>query len=523
MDDKIITTFQERRQIDEAVAGLAHTSSEPEMVQAVQRITQTHEPKLILPALRKYLNTSSSRMRGGLGRLAALLPRPETVALLHKEAARRDNHTQSRLTAALILDRFLQVEVSPGLMGDLKDPDIIVMQSLQEALEEGRDNRHVLLEYVRQMQQESEDVAFLVLDLLGRQAEVDQPELLRLIAHDSRAAVADAALSRLSALRDPAVAAQSTAALHALQSSLPADRAQAAARHLRKLRLAGVRWEPTPPHGWWALLTPCDFQGSQTLLFLHNEDESGGTLIGLRINRVTGILETFGSEMIERQHLPPRRQVGELLSISLTQGESTLFLEVPYEYARHTLQQCLQVAAHDLPEEFTLYTPYLFSHSTEPVSPDISELLDAGPDLWQQEARDLSQSTETLLSHPAMAGWWFLQDRGGYANGPGNTHDPTGQNWPQADENPLPNLPTEELHRLARSLVAENSAQELAERFRQALLAQAGWLHIAGYPSYALHAVYIAESLRHVPLLSHPLLLQMIAIGYYHLQGRRRT
>ena len=513
MSEKIINTFQQRRQVDEAIAALANTSSEAEMVKAVQRIIQEHAPRLILPTLRKYLNTGSSQMRGGLGRLAAQLPQPETVALLRKETSRRDNPTQTRLTAALILERFLQVEVSAGLIGDLRDPNIIVLQSLQEALEEGRANRHVLLEYVRQMRQENQDVAFLVLDLLGQLASEDQPELLRLIAYDSRTAVAEAAITRLNALRESAVAAQSAAALHALQSSLQPDLAQVAARQLRKLRLTGVRWQPTPADDWWALLTPCDFQGSQHLWFLRSGNEADGTLIGLRINRMGGLLEAFGSESVDRQHLPPRRDDGELLSISLAPGDNAVFLAIPYAYARHCLQQCLEshwrAPAHALPEEFTLYNPFIFQHSAGANSPQMSALLESGPGLWAQGDGDLSQVTERLLGHPAMAGWFLpLQN--------------TDADRPQTGERPMANLSMETLERLARSIVSENLPQELAEQLRQALLAQAAWLHIAGHQGYARHAVYVAESLRHEQLHSHPLLLQMIALGFQQFQGRIR-
>ena len=109
--------------VEEAVAGLADLSSEAAMVQEVQKIARDHAPSMVLPAIRKHLNTDSSQMRGGLGRLAALLAGPETVAMLRKEAGRRDNPTQSRLTAAMILERFLEVEISAGLMGDSERPE----------------------------------------------------------------------------------------------------------------------------------------------------------------------------------------------------------------------------------------------------------------------------------------------------------------------------------------------------------------------------------------------------------------
>ena len=493
MSEKIINTFQQRRQIDAAIAALADTLSESELEQAVKRISQEYAPTLILPALRKHLNTESSQMRGGLGRLAALLPQPETVALLRKEAGRRDNPTQSRLNAAMILERFLQAQVSPGLMADLNDTNLIVMQSLQEALEAGRANRHILLEYVLQMRQESQDVAFLVLDLLGQLAEVDQPELLRLIAYDSRPAVAEAAVTRLGGLRDPVAATESAAALHALQASLLPDSGQAAARQLRKLRLAGFRWEAAPADDCWALITPCDFQGSQHLWFLRDESETEGTLIELRINRMAGILETLGSESVDRQYLPPRRRVGEMQSISLTPEKSSVFLTIPYAYARHCLQHILErhweAAGRALPEEFTLYNPFIFQHSAGAISEGLAALIGSGPEVWTKEEGDLSQVTGALLGHPAMAGW-FLPVQKTDSEGEVEAHDQLGQLLPPTGEHPLANLPPEALERLARSIVAENVPQELAVQLRQALLGQAAWLHLAGHQSYARRAVY---------------------------------
>ncbi len=523
MGEKVVNRFQLRRKIDEAVAALADCSSEAELVQSVEAIVQEHAPTLVLSALRKHLNSESSQMRGGLGRLAARLPEVESVALLRKEAGRRDNPTQTRLTAAMILEKFLDVEVPPGLMGDLNDPHLVVKQSLQEALEAGRANRQVLLEYVLQMRQESQEVAFLILDLLGQLAEADQPALLQLIAYDDRAAVAEAAIARLGALRGPAVAGQSAAALQALKYSLRPELARLPERQLRKMSLAGVGWEPVASDDWSALISPCSFQGTQHLLLVRYEEKAGGTLISMRINRMVGILDSFGNESVEREQLPPRRPEGEMLSVSLTREEHQVFLSVPYAYARESLESCLEshwrAGGRGLAGEFTLYCPLIFAYSAGTIADGLSDLLASGPALWKQGEEELSQATGTLLGHPAMAGWVLRigdVDREAAAKARERVADDAALEGRPSFAALEPGL----LEGVARAIVKENVPQELAEQLRRALLAQAGWLHIAGHHSYARRAVYTAESLRHEPLDSHPLLLQMIVLGLLNFEDR---
>jgi len=516
MSEKTVNTFQLRREIDSAVAALAECTSEEEQVQSVEAIVRKHPSTLVLPALRKRLNSASSQMRGGLGRLAARLPHDESVALLRKEAGRRENATQTRLTAAMILERFLNVEVPPGLMGDLSDPHLVVKQSLQEAQEAGRFNRQVLLEYVLQMRQESEEVAFLVLDLLGQLAEADQPELLRLIAYDDRAVVAEAAMASLGALRGPGVAEKSAAALQALKCSLRPDLARVAARQLRKMSLAGVGWEPLFAEGWSALISPCSVQGTQHLWLVRYGEEAGGTLIGMRINRVVGILDTFGNEEVEQAQLPPRRPVGDMLSVSLAREEHNILLSIPYAYARHALESCLEnhweADGRGLAGEFALYCPLIFAHSAGAMADDISDLLGSGPSLWGQVEEDLTQVTGTLLGHPAMAGWVLpVGDVDGSVGAEARGRVRRGGAPPGRQV--IDVLDAETLENVARSIAGKGVPQGLAEQLRRALLAQAGWLHIAGQQGYARRAVYAAESLRHEPLHSHPLLLQMIALG----------
>lgn len=518
MSNKVIHSLRDRRLVEEAVAGLADTKSEAELEREVQRIAGEYAPELVLAAVRRHLGTVSSQLRGGLGRLSALMAGPETSSMLRKEAGRRENSTQIRMNAAMILEKFLQVEVSAGLMGDLRDPNLIVMQSLQEAVEAARSNRQVLLEYVRQMRQENQDVAYLVLELVGHLAEADQPELLRLIAYDSRRGVAETALDRLSSLRGPGVGTQSASALHTLQATLPPDQAQAAARNLRKLQLAGVPWELKRSDGWWTLLSPSDLQGTQHLWFLENGNGDEGRLVGIRLNEAVGILSAFGFENVGGRHLPSRRKVGESLSISTAPGESTVFVTVPYSYARHCLHRALERhwggrPKRALPEEFTLFCPFLFQCGAGQISEEISSLLTSGPELWEEGREALSRVTVALLEHPAMAGWILPPGESEGDIGENRRLPPVGDLVGDGLQSPT-GMSLEKLGKLAASFVSKEGPRELTEQLRHGLLAQAGWLHFAGDRKLARHAVYIAESLLNEELHSHPLLLHMIGLGF---------
>jgi hypothetical protein len=78
MTNKIINTFQQRRQLEQAVADLA---------QVVRAIAHAFPHELILPLLVKHLDTPNGQIRGGLGHLAALLPAEEVLSALRSVAA----------------------------------------------------------------------------------------------------------------------------------------------------------------------------------------------------------------------------------------------------------------------------------------------------------------------------------------------------------------------------------------------------------------------------------------------------
>ena len=125
----------------------------------------------------------------------------------------------------------------------------------------------------------------------------------------------------------------------------------------------------------------------------------------------------------------------------------------------------------------------------------------------------------SLLGHPAMANWVLSTgNMGEDSSEPGGRAEDSERG--RTGLQPLAGLPMEELAKLARNVVSEEVPQELSEQLRQALLAQAGWLHYAGHQSFARHAVFVAESLNHKQLHSHPLLLQ-IDCAWFHSEPRR--
>ncbi|MBX2997082.1 MAG: hypothetical protein KF893_01125 [Caldilineaceae bacterium] len=512
MSDKLINTFHFRRKLNAAIEALGETSSETELLEQVRAIIRTYDPELILTVLRKFLDNSSSQLRGGLGRLATLLPYEEVVTALRHDAANRNNPTQARLTAALILERFLHAEIPPALMSDLKDPEVVVMQSLQEAIAEGKQNRYVLLDYVRQMRQESEDVALMVINLIEKLPPEDRPELLRLITYDMRVRVAKSALERLSALRQPTIAPRAAEILFTLSLNLSPDLADLAERNLRKLRFSGVVYDPPPISEWRALLTPCTLNGEQDLWFLRSNRKSG-TIIGIHLDNHGGVKETFGSEDVETLYMPPKRQIGEMISIAVAGNTPYVFLEAPVAYARWHLSQILdrhwqQQPRQPLPDEYTLHNFDLFRHAKPQLDPALADLLASGPTLWAAEGTQLEQIAAEFLRHPAMSGWFFQEQ---------SMKEALLRTSHQQEPVNLVSL----LTTLMTKMFEDDAAEPMMRRLQTALRAQAGWLLIAGHERNAQYAMLLAESFEHVPLHQHPLTALMVEIGLMLTLNRR--
>gem|GEM_PF-532263 len=508
---KVIDTFQARRRAGQALDSLAHVDLEPTLLEQVRHIAATYPPHVLIPELVKRLGTRSSQLRGGLGRLAALLPSEQIVPALRNAAANRANSPAVRLTATLILERFLGEEVPGALLSDITNPEDVVMQSLQEAIDESQRTPRVLLEYVRQMRQEDAGVAFMVLDLLSRIPGEQRVDLLRLIAYDPRPQVARAAIQQLERIRQGEGGRLAARALHVLRVDLPPALAQQAERAGRKLRFAGAVHTPPEPRGWRALLGALLPSGDQEIWFLQQGEGPGaisweGIFINVRVNALRGLEQSFGDLQVPTYHFPIPRQEGEMLSIT-GPVETNIYLEVSFDYARWRLRQHLAQHHADgprpLPEEYTLFSPHLWEYALPPEpEPALQEFLASGPALWAEvNAEILEIASADLLQHPAMQ-LWFFQDSRLLA-------------WARdalSNEEPYSLEPT--ARQMLQELLASPERAELLARLEAGLRGQAEWFAMAkGSKGHARQALLLAESLGRLPPEEHPFLQGMMVRG----------
>lgn len=518
MPDKIINSFQQRRQLAQAVEELGETRSEAELLTQVRSMVHTFPHDLLLSQLVKLLDTPNGQLRGGLGHLAALLPPEETVPTLRSTAANRNNSPQARITAGLILERFLGETLPPALLGDLNQSNEVAFQSLLEAVEEGEHNRHVLLEYVSQLRETNEATAKMVMQLLDRLPPDQQLGLYRLIAQDDRPNVARTARTRLEQVVTQTPTPQGVATLHALQAMLPPEPAADLARTLRKLTFAGHRYTPPAPDHWRALCSPADIGGNYTIWFVYtpplgessdqgateethaeeNRGASTGVLLGVVLNAARGILQTYGSEIIPRDQLPPQRAVGELVPVRTDGGGQATLLEVPFDFGRLRLVQAQ--AAHfeqeePLPGEYRLYGDCIWAFASPQPDPTIEVYFDT--DSEPVEPVDLEQATDHLLGHPALAAW--------------RSQNRIFTQGLDARNAALRDLPAHELAAIVlRELAQRPERVQLTSALSQALRLQAAWMHIAGDPESAQRAQALAAATAVLPISQNPLLARLI-------------
>jgi hypothetical protein len=535
--DGIIHTFQQRRQLEEELDALAVTNSQAALQGAVRRLAERYPTALLLAGITRRLGTPNSQLRGGLGQLCTLLPAQEAADALRAVAGNRQKSPQERTTAALILQRFLDQPPPPGLLADLAGAEEAPYQSLLEAVAEGKRNRHVLLEYVTQMQEHPVDVAFMVLRLIDRLPPADEAELLRLIAHDARRPVAHAAIERLAAA---AAAPGGEACLRSLQTlvlSLLPEEAALAERSLRKLQFSGRRYAPPPAHGWQALLGPSDPSGYVSLWFVRhpgsrgaggkrsgeqsgdNQNEGGqaegdpddGVWLGFILSLQNGILQFSGSEGMQRSFLPPPAAAGELVTVRAGGGQTTVLLAAPFDVGRWLVRQAMQAhwsqpSPQPLPNEYVLYNDLLWQFPAPILPPALAAWWErtanppAQPATGGVSAAALAAAAQALVAEAAMEGWlrWSVA---------------TWQNVKYRSQQTPEVPPATLVSLLLRELGRMPDHRLLLQAMAAGLRVQTLWYAIAGDAANAERAALLAQATITLPITENPLLARLLERG----------
>ncbi len=503
MSDKIINTFQQRRQLEQAFDELATTNTEAGLRAAARTIVHTFPVDLVLAGLLKRLDSASGQMRGGLGHIAGLLDTDDVLPALRNVAANRGLPPQARLTAVSIAQRYLGTELPQVLLADLSDTEEIAFQSLREALDEARHNRYVLLEYVTQMQEHPEEIAWMVMAMLARVEPVERVELLRLIAQDERPAVAKGALQQLETLALDGVGT-AVRALHVLQVALRGELAEQADRSQRKARFRGNAYTPPSTESWRALLNSADPNGAQSLWLLRmpTERNEAGVMIGYVHSELVGMTHFFGTESMDQTLLPQPAALGTPVTVTMDSGHTAAMLEVPFDYARWLLLQALNKRAAIYPNEalageYKLYNDLIWQFA-------LPTPVEGAWPLWQYQApnsaaavtdrsaTERQELADRIFRHPLMEQWQLH---------PWTT-------LPPAERNTLPRQ--ELVKALVNQMAQRQESKQLAEALAAGLRAQASWLFLAGERDLATEMSQLAAQLPHLPVTENDVLVRLL-------------
>ena len=395
------------------------------------------------------------------------------------------------------------------MLADLAGNEDVPFQSLLEAVETARQNRHVLLEYVAQMQQHGMEVAFMVLGLIDRLNVGDRIDLLRLIAQDLRPPVARAAIDRLGQLAADDQGRPALRALHTLQPMLAPEYAPVVERMLRKLQFAGRRYAPPAPERWRALLTPADVGAYVSVWLVRDpapmQPETGAAL-GFVVNLQDGFVQFSGAEAVARKELPAPHAIGELAA--MPSGSRALLLEAPFDVGRWLVQQAL--AAHwnrstaaPLPDELRLYGDLVMEFAPPRLPQELAHLwaVQAPPADATPDYPALHAAAALLVTHPALRGWiqWSAAVWASI-----QIPAATQQDAPKAA---LIGVVLREIGHLSASV-------QLLRAMSLALRLIALWLAIANAQEQARAAVLTAAWLERLPVTENPFLQALLAADW---------
>ena len=483
---KIITTFQNRLEMEAALRSLGQADNDRALRQRAAEIVAQHGQK-ILPLLLAALDTPSPQVRAGLGFIAQQLERESAVAALRAAAHNRSLSDQARLAAIVILERFLEEDAEDAMYAGMAAPHELALQSLREMLAETHTDVAVLAEYFRQLDEEPDDVHLAMLRATRTLEGTEGVPVLSMFAQDANHLVAQEALQALGTIADSAAGL----ALQGLLPNLPPDLRQQAERSLQKLRLRGVAVPglQAAPATARCLASPITAEGFQVLWFWLPQTDGTALDMHLLVNIQTGIVAAGQTAAVYETAIPAAQPHGALLRGALDQP---LLQETSIDYGRRRLLALMPQhwhAGRSTPPLYRLLSPQLWQW-TSPAA--------AAPLPAETVAR--REDTPQVLHHPAMAAW-VMQSQPIYARA---EEILTGAEAPTSESF---------AHLVQETLRAQlNSGDLSAEALQAHLLAMAEWFMLAGEVHLSGLALAGARTLTEEPE-QHPLLLAMCDLG----------
>jgi len=481
----VLNSLQLRWEVERSLQDLRQADKPEEIVAALEKL-RGFPPEQVVDALVRNLDTDDPSWRARLGMLSRALPREETVEKLKKAALDRNKDEQTRATALMILERYLEVPIEPSLLSGFGSPEGVARQSVWEALRQTEEDPFVWLDYVQQLMEQPLDVILLVERVLASEENPRVATPLRLLALEGEAVVAQEALRLLGKLATK----EAASALYTLVPNLPFPLKDVASREYRKLSLRGI--EPTlvrpGAEGWRVLISPPDSAGKQFIWFVQQSEETqiAKVFLGLLVGHDKGIVEAVGrlDQKLE-EGFPPVSRTGTVHLVHLQPGGGYVpFLEASYGYGMHLLRSALEAnftSNTPLPTAYRLLSDTIWRWNV----PEYREKV------VKADTASLRSRTPELLDHIGFINW-FLMDEKLYLLA-----------WEHRDED-LPDKLPGQLRKSIRQWLDEFLTEETLENFRRWLKTMAEWLVNAEEPYLARLAVAASmktreDSFSHIP------------------------
>ena len=400
-DHPRILNFNDRLAIDRAVKDLAKARNAQEQDRMARKLAQRGRPAL--NALLRHLDASDPALRGGLGRLAQHLEPEMTIAALRRAAMDESRSDAARLTAVMLLERYLGQEIDPALAQRIPASYDVARESGEEAIAIAETEPLVLVEYAEQLLDEPPEIVHAVVQVIKDMDDPRRARLLMAVAAYAHPSLQQEIIQALGSMRDPLA----LDALHTLWHLTTPQLRPQIQRQLQKLRMAGVRQQATATlRGLWS---PVNAQGHSFLWLIREQDAGQADLLVLILHDELGIVYAAAYPDLDGSELPPRAAQGTVHQVRMVDSHhQVLLVELNPSLALTILDEAIEtLSALEVPwpGELVVFGHWLWSGRAIPPEPASWPHLPAPQPLTDEE------EARALLDHPIFAGWvWLLPE-----------------------------------------------------------------------------------------------------------------